>query len=161
MPVQQRWIHLSVGQTCVHVVAAGYTQEERKSLLSSCPDSGGKDREQACMDMPGSRGHCEDDGSGGGGIGSEPVVKREWKTELGYVECSGTSNLRWKRGRDREVWHERGHSLGLRNRMDMDSVQNVCKDFFKKIFKDFKISCSEVLHIKNITSVFSRVLKQT
>lgn len=56
MPVQQLWIHLSVGQTCVHVVAAGYTQNERKPLLSSCPCFGGKGREQVHMDMTGSRG---------------------------------------------------------------------------------------------------------
>lgn len=79
----------------------------------------------------GAGGTPEDDGSGGGGMGSEPVVKREWKAEPGHIECSGTSNLRLKRGRDREVGHEvmrEGHNLGLRNLMDMDSVQNVCKD---------------------------------
>lgn len=79
--------------------------------------------------MPGSRGYCEDDGSGGGGM-----------AEPGHVECSGTSNLRWKRGRDREVGHEvmrEGHSLGLRNLMDMDSVQNVCKFFFFLNFERF------------------------
>lgn len=128
MLVQQLWIHLSVQQTGVHVGAAGCTQDESPCFPAAHVLVG-----RAYKDVPGSSGYCEGKDSGGGTRGSELVVKYEWKEEPVHTECSGTSNLQWKRVCGRKVWHEmtrEGHSLGLRSLKDMDCGQNVCKDFF-------------------------------
>lgn len=108
-----------------------------KALLSSCPRSSGKGREQVYKDMPGSSGYCGCDESGrirarsdGTWAGSEAWVEGEPV----HMECSGTSSLRWKNG----VWQEsvewdgqrEAQSGGLGSLMDMDSVQNACKDLF-------------------------------